>query len=54
MELVREPKGNNNPNLLQFKNEKRKIDCVTNHFKLAEIDYKQIKGDEVKGGKLII
>lgn len=48
MELVRETKGHTNPNLLQFPNEKRKIDCATKHFKLAEIDYKQIKGDEVK------
>ena len=48
MELVRETKGNSNPNLLQFPNEKRKIDCATKHFKLSEIDYKQIKGDEVK------
>lgn len=47
MELVRETKGHTNPNLLQFPNEKRKIDCATKHFKLAEIDYKQIKGDEV-------
>lgn len=48
LELVRETKGHTNPNLLQFPNEKRKIDCATKHFKLSEIDYKQIKGDEVK------
>lgn len=48
MELVRETKGNSNPNLLQFPNEKRKIDCAVKHFRLSEIDYKQIKGDEVK------
>lgn len=48
LELVRETKGNVNPNLLQFPNEKRKIDCATKHFALTGIDYKQIKGDEVK------
>lgn len=48
LELVRETKGNVNPNLLQFPNEKRKIDCATKHFSLTGIDYKQIKGDEVK------
>ncbi|MBW2937531.1 DEAD/DEAH box helicase family protein [Aureisphaera sp. CAU 1614] len=47
LELVRETKGNVNPNLLQFPNEKRKIDCATKHFKLTKVDYKQIKGDEV-------
>lgn len=46
LELVRETKGNVNPNLLQFPNEKRKIDCATKHFALTGIDYKQIKGDE--------
>lgn len=48
LELVRETKGNVNPNLLQFPNEKRKIDCATKHFEQTGIDYKQIKGDEVK------
>ncbi len=48
LELVRETKGNVNPNLLQFPNEKRKIDCATKHFDLTKVDYKQIKGDEVK------
>jgi type III restriction enzyme len=47
LELVRETKGNVNPNLLQFPNEKRKIDCATKHFKLTKVDYKQIKGDEI-------
>ena len=47
LELVRETKGNVNPNLLQFPNEKRKIDCAKKHFKLTEMNYKQIKGDEV-------
>lgn len=47
LELVRETKGNSNPNLLQFPNEKRKIDCATKHFNLTGVDYKQIKGDEV-------
>ncbi len=48
LELVRETKGHINPNLLQFPNEKRKIDCATKHFKLSDVDYKQITGDEVK------
>jgi type III restriction enzyme len=48
LELVRETKGNVNPNLLQFPNEKRKIDCATKHFELVDMDYKQIKGDEVR------
>jgi type III restriction enzyme len=48
LELVRETKGNTNPNLLQFPNEKRKIDSAAKHFKLLGIDYKQIKGDEAK------
>jgi type III restriction enzyme len=48
LELVRETKGNINPNLLQFPNEKRKIDCATKHFNLTGVDYKQIKGDEVQ------
>ncbi len=48
LELVRETKGNTNPNLLQFPNEKRKIDSASKHFELLGIDYKQIKGDEVK------
>jgi type III restriction enzyme len=48
LELVRETKGNTNPNLLQFPNEKRKIDSATKHFRLLGIDYKQIKGDETR------
>ncbi len=48
LELVRETKGNVNPNLLQFPNEKRKIDCATKHFAQAGIDYRQIKGDELR------
>ena len=47
LELVRETKGNINPNLLQFPNEKRKIDCAIKHFGLTEVDYKQITGEEV-------
>ncbi|MBE0662567.1 MAG: DEAD/DEAH box helicase family protein [Bacteroidales bacterium] len=48
LELVRETKGSVNPNLLQYPNEKRKIDCATKHFALTEVDYLQIKGDEPK------
>ena len=46
LELVRETKGHANPNLLQYPNEKRKIDCAAKHFELTGINYKQIKGDE--------
>lgn len=42
LELVRETKGNIDPNLLQFKNEKRKIDCAKKHFRAIGIDYKQV------------
>lgn len=42
LELVRETKGNIDPNLLQFKNEKRKIDCAKKHFKALGIDYRQV------------
>jgi type III restriction enzyme len=48
LELVRETKGNINPKLLQFPNEKRKIDCATKHFNQTGVDYKHIKGDEIK------
>jgi type III restriction enzyme len=48
LELVRETKGHTNPNLLQFPNEKRKIDCATKHFALTGVDYRQIKGDELR------
>jgi type III restriction enzyme len=51
LELVRETKGNVNPNLLQYPNEKRKIDCATKHFALTGVDYRQIKGDEVNWWK---
>jgi type III restriction enzyme len=46
LELVRETKGQANPNLLQFPNEHRKIRCAEKHFALTGVDYKQIKGDE--------
>lgn len=48
LELVRETKGQINPNLLQFPNEYRKIKCAEKHFALTGINYKQIKGDEKK------
>jgi hypothetical protein len=31
-----------NPNLLQFSNEKRKIDCAKKHFRTIGIDYRQV------------
>ncbi|GGB24894.1 hypothetical protein GCM10011511_56030 [Puia dinghuensis] len=42
VQLVRETKGSMNANLLQFPNEKRKIDCATKHFKAIEIKYRQV------------
>lgn len=42
VQLVRETKGNMNPNLLQFPNEKRKIDCAKKHFAAIGIKYRQI------------
>ena len=42
IQLVRETKGNMNPNLLQFPNEKRKIDCAKKHFKAVGIKYRQV------------
>lgn len=42
LELVRETKGNIDPNLLQHKNEKRKIDCAKKHFKAIGVDYRSI------------
>jgi type III restriction enzyme len=51
LELVRETKGNVNPNLLQFPNEKRKIDCAKKHFELVDMDYRQIVGDELNWWK---
>lgn len=42
LQLVRETKGSMNPNLLQFPNEKRKIDCAKKHFNSIGIDYRQV------------
>jgi type III restriction enzyme len=42
VQLVRETKGSMNPNLLQFPNEKRKIDCAKKHFKIIGIKYRQV------------
>lgn len=42
LQLVRETKGSMNPNLLQFPNEKRKIDCAKKHFKAIGIKYRQV------------
>jgi len=46
LELVRETKGNIDPNLLQFPNEKRKIDCAKKHFATIKMDYRQVT-DEI-------
>jgi type III restriction enzyme len=42
VQLVRETKGSMNPNLLQYPNEKRKIDCAKKHFKIICIKYRQV------------
>lgn len=42
VQLVRETKGSMNSNLLQFPNEKRKIDCAKKHFKTIGIKYRQV------------
>ena len=42
LQLVRETKGNMDPNLLQWPSEKRKIDCAKKHFKEIGVDYRQI------------
>jgi type III restriction enzyme len=47
LELVRETKGASNPNLLQYPNEKRKIDCAGKHFQALGVRYRHIKGDEL-------
>lgn len=56
VQLVRETKGNSDPNKLRFDNEKRKLLCAKEHFKALNIDYKQIKGDEpdIWGDNLIL
>ncbi len=48
VELVRETKCNMNANLLQFPNEKRKIDCAKKHFKTIGIKYRQVNDQIVK------
>lgn len=47
VELVRETKGSMNANLLQYPNEKRKIDCATKHFHAIGIKYRQVN-DEIE------
>lgn len=42
MNLVRETKGSVDPNLLQYPNEKRKIDCAKKHFNTLQISYRQV------------
>jgi len=48
VQLVRETKGNMNPNLLQFPNEKRKIDCAKKHFTLIGISYRQVNDELIR------
>ena len=42
VQLVRETKGNMNANLLQYPNEKRKIDCAKKHFNAIGVKYRQV------------
>ncbi|HYV91511.1 MAG TPA: DEAD/DEAH box helicase family protein [Chitinophagales bacterium] len=42
LQLVRETKGNMDRNLLQYPNEKRKIDCAEKHFKAIGLDYRAL------------
>ncbi len=42
VQLVRETKGNMNPNLLQFPSEKRKINCAKKHFNAIGVKYRQV------------
>ena len=42
VELVRETKGNLDLNLLQYRNEPRKIMCAKKHFKILGVDYRHI------------
>ena len=42
IQLVRETKGSSDPNQLRFSNEKRKIECAEKHFKVLDIDYRQV------------
>jgi type III restriction enzyme len=42
LQLVRETKGNMDPNLLQYPSEKRKIDCANKHFAKLGVDYRQV------------
>ena len=48
VQLVRETKGSMNANLLQFPNEKRKIDCAKKHFKVIGIKYRQVNDQIVR------
>lgn len=48
VQLVRETKGNMNANLLQYPNEKRKIDCAKKHFRAIGIKYRQINDQVTK------
>ncbi|MCO6446064.1 MAG: DEAD/DEAH box helicase family protein [Ignavibacterium album] len=42
LELVRETKGYKDLNLLQYPNEKRKIECAKKHFNELKIDYRHV------------
>jgi type III restriction enzyme len=48
VQLVRETKGSMNPNLLQYPNEKRKIDCAKKHFDAIGIKYRQVNDQIAK------
>jgi len=48
VQLVRETKGTMNPNLLQFPNEHRKIECAKKHFSKIGVDYRQVDDKIIK------
>jgi len=51
LELVRETKGNIDPNLLQYEHEKRKIRCAEAFFETIGVDYRQITDQVVEWWK---
>ena len=51
LELVRETKGNIDPNLLQYQHENRKIQCAEAFFETIGVDYRQITDEVVEWWK---
>lgn len=48
LHLVRETKGSTNLDALRFTSEGRKVKCAQKHFAKLGIDYRHIKGDELR------